>query len=144
MPNFEVFTKRMIPLQKKPFVTINKRGTLSLNAAAFAAIGRPDAVELLFDAAERVIGIRATDDEAEHGYPVRAQGGKEAGPFLVSGKAFSVYYGIDTTVSRRYTVELTDGALCFDLNANSVEVTSNRSKAAFGDPVPGERSDEKN
>lgn len=126
MPNFEVFTRRMVPLAKKPFVTIQKRGTISLNAAAYAALGSPPAVELLFDPVEKVVGFRPTDEEAEHAYAVRAQSNKEVGPYIVSGTAFVNYYNIDTTVSRRWTAEVLDGILCIDLKQDGTVVTSNR------------------
>ena len=45
---FETFTRRMVPLVKKPTVTIQKRGTLSFNKAAQVALGEPEAVELLY------------------------------------------------------------------------------------------------
>lgn len=127
MLNFEVFAKRMVPLTKQPYVTIQRRGTISLNAAARAALGSPDAVELLFDDAERVIGIRGAAADSGHAFPLRAQGGKQSGPYLISGHAFTVYYGIDTSASRRWPGELIDDILCVDLKEPGVEVTSNRS-----------------
>ena len=133
MPNFEVFTKRMVPLVKSPYVTIQKRGTLSLNAAAHAALGSPDAVELLYDATERVMGIRGVPDDAAHAYPLRAQGGKESGPYLVSGRAFTGYDNIDTRVSRRYSAAMSDGVLCVDLRSDGTEVSSNRSAGGSGE-----------
>lgn len=126
MPNFETFTKRMAPLAKKPYVTIQKRGTISLNAAAHAALGEPDAVELLYDRNERVVGLRAVSKEAEHAYALRAQAGKNVGPFIVSGTAFAKYYKIDTTVSRRWVGQLEGDILCIDLKQPGTEVTSNR------------------
>ncbi|MEU7937830.1 hypothetical protein [Microbispora bryophytorum] len=135
MPNFETFTKRMVPLVKQPFITIQKRGTMSLNAAAYTALGEPEAVELLYDPAERIMGFRAVAKESEHAYPLRAQAGKSIGPYIVSGTAFTKYYGIDTTVSRRWVGYLDEGVLCVDLKQSGTEVTSNRSgsRASGGD-----------
>ena len=57
MADFEVFTRRMVPLVKQPTATLQKRGTMSLNKAAHVALGSPDAVELLYDRAEQIIGM---------------------------------------------------------------------------------------
>lgn len=129
MPNFETFTKRMAPLAKKPYVTIQKRGTISLNAAAHAALGEPEAVELLYDRDERIVGLRAVSREAEHAYALRPQAGKSVGPYIVSGTAFAKYYKIDTSVSRRWVAQLEGDILCIDLKEAGTEVTSNRSAA---------------
>ncbi|MEU9834789.1 hypothetical protein AB0D67_24935 [Streptosporangium sp. NPDC048047] len=127
MPNFETFTKRMAPLVKQPFVTVQKRGIISMNAAAHALLGEPEALELLYDPKERIVGFRAVSRESEHAYPLRAQNGKSVGPYIVSGTAFVKYYNIDVAVSRRWVAYLDDGILCIDLKDAGTEVTSNRS-----------------
>jgi hypothetical protein len=138
VPNFETFTKRMTPLVKQPYVTIQKRGTISLNASAHAALGSPEAIELLYDAQEKIIGFRGVAKTAEHAYPVRAQAGKSVGPYIVSGTAFVRYYGIDTTVSRRFVGALEGNVLCIDLKLEGTVVTSNRSQeAAHGESPEG-------
>lgn len=126
MPEFETFTRRMIPLVKKPSVTIQKRGTLSINQAAFVALGSPKAVELLFDKTRRIIGMRPVDPTVEHAYPMRPQANKEVGPFIVAGGAFTKYYGIPTDESRRWFVDIEDGVLLIDLRRPGQIVTSNR------------------
>jgi hypothetical protein len=124
--DFETFTKRMIPLVKKPFVTIQKRGTMSFNKAAQVALGSPEAVELLYDKVNDVIGIRAVDPSVEHAYPMRPQANKDDGPFIVSGSAFTKYYGIKTEEARRFSAEMEDGILIIDLRSEGQVVTSNR------------------
>src|SRR5439155_10521968 len=126
MPNFEVFTRRMVPMTKQPSVTIQKRGTISLNRAAQVALGEPEAIELLFDRREQVVGIRALDPGEQHAYPLRPQGKKNAGTYLIAGTAFTRYYGIDTEVSRRWVATIEDGVLCVDLKKEGAIVTSNR------------------
>ena len=66
MATFEVFKKRMVPLVKQPYVTIQKRGTMSFNKSAHMALGEPETVELLYDPNERIIGVRAIDPDVEH------------------------------------------------------------------------------
>lgn len=127
MPNFETFTKRMVPLTKAPTVTLQKRGTLSLNKAAHVAMGEPATVELLFDKDEQVIGIRGVSSEKAHAYPVRGVG-KDATTFIVAGTAFAKYYGINTDDSRRFPAEMVEDVLCINLRGDSTIVTGNRQK----------------
>lgn len=122
---FEVFNKRMAPLAKAPSVTIQKRGTISINRVAHKMIEEAATVELLFDPEAHVIALRPSTES--HAYPIRnAQRG--SGQTQLSATAFTQYYGIDTEVSRRYEPYLEDGMLCINLDGKSVEVTSNRAK----------------
>lgn len=125
MANFETFTKRLVPLGKRPFVTIQKRGTISLNKAAHVALGTPETVELLYDSENQIIGLRPVDPTAEHAYPVRGVG-DEPTSFLVAGTAFSKHYGIETSASRRWPADVIDGVLTIDLKLEGTVVTSNR------------------
>lgn len=128
---FETFTRRMVPLVKKPYLTIQKRGTLSFNKAAQVALGEPEAVELLYDKKKNVMGVRGVDPSVQHAYPLRAQANKEVGPFIVSGSAFTKYYGIATGVARRFAAEAQDGILIVDLEHDEGQVvTSNRNGSA--------------
>lgn len=114
----------MVPLVKTPYVTIQKRGVFSFNKASQAALGMPDAVELLYDPSERIIGVRPVEPAVEHAYPLRPNA-REAG-FMVSGTAFVKYYGISCDVSRRFQAYMEEGILCIDLKQEGTEVTSNR------------------
>ena len=113
MPNFEVFTKGMVPVPKEPMVTLQKHGVLSLNAAAVAALGSPAAVELLYDRAEQIIGLRPAEADAPNAYPVWS--GKGSAPAQVSAAAFTRYYEIRTGLARRRVAVMKDGVLCIDL-----------------------------
>lgn len=133
---FEVFTKRMVPLTKAPFVTIQRRGTFSINKSAWVALGEPEAVEFMYDAEIGVIGLRKVDPAMEHAYAIRPV--KTDGPWVASGTAFTKYFNIDTEVSRRYAVTFENDVLCIDLKDGGTVVTSNRSRAnGAGDPVEG-------
>ncbi len=127
---FEVFNKKLAPLAKGPSVTIQKRGLMSVNRAAYALLGEPKAVELLFDKDERVIGLRPVDESAPHAYPLRPQSSKSgSGPLMLAGTAFTHYYGIDTSVSMRWVPTLQGDVLCIDLKQEGVIATSNRTRA---------------
>lgn len=128
---FEVFDKRMAPLAKAPSVTIQRRGVFSINRAAHKLIGEPETVELLFDRQARIIAMRASTES--HAYAIRPQTAREAGQVILSATAFTQFYDIDTSVSRRYKPFEQDGMLCIDLNGPSVAIRGNRSKTEVSD-----------
>lgn len=126
---FDVFLKQRQPATTDPAVTIQKRGAFSLNARAFADLGDPNAVELLYDADERLIGIRPSTLDSRNAYPVRVVT-KGSSSYLVTGTAFANYYGIPLGTARRWIGRMQDGMLILDLKEPGDEVTSNRAKRA--------------
>jgi hypothetical protein len=112
MPNFETFDRSVLPFAGEPHVTIQRRGTLTLNAAAWAALGSPAAVELLYDAAAGLLGLRPAASDLPHVAFVRRSTRSAAGPWVVSAMAFVHHYGIDTSSARRWAARLVDGVLC--------------------------------
>ncbi len=128
MPRFEVFTRRARPVVAQPMVTVQKAGTLGLNHAAFEALGEPEAVLLLFDPEERIIGLRRVERSDPNSYPVQKQpSGKGA---VVSGKAFAQFYGIATDQARRYPARFYDDVLGVDLNEEAAELVASRRRGA--------------
>lgn len=132
---FEVFDKRMSPLAKAPSVTIQKRGIFSINKAAHRLIGEPETLELLFDKEDQVIALRSSSEA--HAYKLRPQSARDTGQVVLAATAFTQYFDIDTTVSRRWTPYEQDGMLCIDLKGKSVEVRGNRAKKAPEGPPEG-------
>jgi hypothetical protein len=130
MPNWVTFNRRAAPVTKQPLVTIQKRGTLSLNGAAYEALGEPAAVELLYDLTERLVGFRPVDPEATHAYVPRRQG--RAANYLVSGSAFTKYFDIETDTAMRYTAEKVDGVLVVDLKQPGTDATGVRARTGKG------------
>jgi len=64
--------------------------------------------------AARRNGYQAADD-TPHGYTVRPQSPTtNTGPVIVAGTAFTQYYDIDTSMSRRWTPSVDGGILCID------------------------------
>lgn len=125
---FELFTRSMVPLTHAPYVTIQKRGTISMNKAAHHALGDPEAVELLYDRDAAKMGFRAANPANEHAYAIRATGGRteESGTYVVSATAFCKYFDIDTLVSRRWSAVVEDDVLVLDMTKEGTVVTSNR------------------
>jgi hypothetical protein len=116
----------MAPIGAQPFVTIQSKGPLSLNRAAFEALERPEAVALLYDPEERIVGLEKVAPDSLDAYPVRPQAGNN---WLVAGQAFTKFYRIDTSIARRYKAQLMEGGiLAFDLKGEWMEATSPRQR----------------
>jgi hypothetical protein len=128
MPHFQRFRRGMAPVGAQAFVTIQSKGPLSLNRAAFEALGRPEKVALLYDPEERIVGLEKVAADSLDAYPVRAQAGNN---WLVAGQAFTKFYGIDTSIARRFKAEVIEGGiLAFDLKGEWMEATSPRQRNA--------------
>lgn len=123
---FEVFDKRMAPLAKAPSITMQRRGIFSINKAAHKLIGEPESVELLFDKDAQVIAMRRSNES--HAYVIRKQTARDAGQVILSATAFTQYFNIDTSVSRRFKPYVDSDMLCIDLQGPSTEVRGNRTK----------------
>ena len=123
IPNFETFQKRSLQMPTEPMVTLQRKGPISLNRAAYEALGEPSAIELLFDRQAKIVGLRGASPRKADAYTVRTVG---KGTFLVAGGAFMKYYGIDSNVSRRFPArKYGSNILGFNLR-DGREVTSNR------------------
>lgn len=134
MMPFEVFNKRMTPLAKAPSVTIQKRGVISMNKAAHDLVDNAETVELLYDRDRQVMALRAADDSSPHAYAVRSGSKPGPGQAIVSATAFTQYYAIDTTATRRWKPFVEDGMLCVDLTTEGTIITGNRTKTVV-DPA---------
>jgi len=80
--------------------TVQKRGLISLNLAAFKALGEPATVALLFDADEGIVALRKVPRTHPNAYHVRKQGQSQS--YLVAGQGFASFNKIDTELSRRF------------------------------------------
>jgi hypothetical protein len=126
---FKVFEKGSAPVATVPSATIQKRGMISLNRAAFNLIGAPSAVQLLWDEERRVIGLRAAAIDSPNAYPARPQSSKAGkGPVLIAGSLFTRFIGLDTSDAHRWVPAIEDEILCIDLSTPGQKVLSNRAK----------------
>ncbi len=116
---FETFTRQRRH-GRQPFVTLQKKGVISLNRAAFEALDNPESVELLYDPDARLVGLRKIDSSIEHSYHVRAPVENHA-TWLISGAAFVGYYEIDTSTSVRRAARMDGDLLIIDLNDPGVD-----------------------
>lgn len=120
-----------MPSTQEPAVTIQKRGALSLNTAAFEALGSPKHVVLRYDRENELVGIQKASAAMPHSYIVRGVGNNRA-THVVSGKAFLSYYGIPRDVAIRRVGAMQGDMLVIDLKQPGVEVTGHRSRAHEG------------
>ena len=125
---FELFEKGSAPRPTTPSVTIQKRGLISINLAAFEMLGKPEAVELLWDGERRAIAIRAAKSTSHNAYLPRAQGkdSEEKGPWLIAGTLFTQHAGLDTSEAHRWVPTLEDGLLVVDVSQPGSKVSVNR------------------
>jgi hypothetical protein len=128
---FEEFKRNSMPSTQTPTITIQKRGALSLNVAAFEALGSPSHVVLLYDRESECIGIRKAAAATPHAYAVRGVGNNQA-THVVSGKAFLSYYDIPRDVARRWPATKRANMLVVDLRQPPMEVTGHSSRAHEG------------
>lgn len=125
---FEVFKKSSAPVPTVPSVTIQKRGLISLNRAAFKMLREPEAVELLWDSGRRIVGLRSSSIQSPDAYPARPQSTKsDRGPILIAGSLFTRYIGLDTSEAKRWVPYMEGDVLCLDLTVEGQPVSSNRS-----------------
>jgi hypothetical protein len=111
---FEEFTRKAARAAGTPYITIQKRGVLALNQAAFAALGEPKSVTLLFDRDRQLVGFRAADASNEHAYAVRSN--SKGTTHLITGALFTSHYGISTHTARRWKAQVIENdILAIDL-----------------------------
>jgi hypothetical protein len=132
LPEFEVFqgkNGRSVQTVTEPTLSIGRQGGFTLNRTAYETLGRPVAVELLYDRSKRIIGIRPADPKGPNSYKVVAT--YKDLRFEISGKAFMTFYGIDlptVTTALRWPVTMIDGVLCVNLNDPPVKVAKGPSQ----------------
>jgi hypothetical protein len=128
LTGFEEFDRRGVPVGAKPFVTVQKKGTLSLNRAAFEALGSPKMVVLLYNPERKIIALRPSDEDNPRAYPVRRLG-ERGNTYIVAGTAFTAHYEIPTEPARRFQATKADGnILLIDLTSDSTVVTGPRGR----------------
>jgi hypothetical protein len=125
---FETFTRQR-RVGRQPYVTIQKKGVISINQAAFDALDSPEFVELLYDRDARLVALRKVDSSVEHRYQVRAPVEGHA-TWVISGAAFVSYYEIDASTSVRRPARTEGDLLIIDLNHPGVD---SRSEEGDGD-----------
>ncbi len=99
-----------------PTVRIQKSGEIHINEPAIELIGKPQAVELLYDPQNNALGIRPSDTKTPYAFP-RRRDKQRPHVHIFAGRSFTLFHGIDTSNARRFPAKLVDGILVADLNA---------------------------
>lgn len=123
---FELFDRRVAASTKEPIASIQKSGSIGLNAAAHDLLDRAEMVEFLFDRSRQVLALRPVDD-SPHGYKLRQP--SSTGYTSVFAAALFEAYDIDRSESRRFIAHMEDGMLCIDLNEPSTSKGSQQHEA---------------
>jgi hypothetical protein len=97
-------------------VTLGHKSTFYLNGVAYEAMGRPSAVEMLFEGNERVIGLRRTDPSKKNAFKLRLHG--KGNYWRLAASAFCKHFRIKAAETVMFEdVDLDDhGVLMLDLN----------------------------
>ncbi|MDQ2787943.1 MAG: hypothetical protein M3Y58_23410 [Chloroflexota bacterium] len=120
MPLQEFKNVRAKGPEHKPWISVLRKGRVSLNAVALDDLGNPTHVVLLFDPETREFGVRAAKPEEMHAYKLRkeTEGTAESASVL----ALWSYYDID--VDRyvgRYPAKKTNNILVISLSEKGAE-----------------------
>ena len=101
MPNFVEFDRQdSHSVPDEPMFTLQRRGLISLNQAAFKALGEPAAVALLYDPDGGIVGLRKVPRTYHNGYHVRKQANSRS--YLVGAQGFTSFHKINTDLPRRF------------------------------------------
>ncbi len=95
-------------------VSLSVRGVITLNQLAYEELGSPQAVELLFDPEEKLIGLRPVEKSVRHGYRVRKQGKNNS--YLIGAKAFCNFNSIEHSETKAFNeVAMDDDVMVLNL-----------------------------
>lgn len=79
-------------MKDKIRVTINLKGALILNQKAFQDLGRPMAVELMFDRTYGVIGVKKTRPDAHNAFPVKKA--SKGNAYRINANPFCLFFDL--------------------------------------------------
>src|SRR5260221_5979415 len=91
MPEFVEFSRDdLVGRREPPLFAFRARGRLSFNETVYGALGEPEAVALLFDASEAIIGLRKVEPHYPNGYQVRKQ--ERPRSYLIETQDFAAHH----------------------------------------------------
>jgi hypothetical protein len=129
MPNFVEFSRQDSRRDDEPMFTLQTRGNISMNHAAFKALGEPAAVVFLYDGDEGIVAFRKVARNYPNGYMVRKQ--PNASSYLVAAQGFTSFNKINCDDSRRFVGhDYGDHTWGFHLAEGVVIKSTRRSRAA--------------
>ncbi len=138
---FEVFNKHVAAAAGERRLTIQKGGAITLNTASYAALGRPSAVSLTYDADQHVLTLCAVDRHCGGAVPVNRAGNAPGGPWKIGTSAILRQHDIGTATARRWSPRAVDRCLQIDLDDPRADADQINSPDTFApDVAPSSRS----
>ena len=116
--NFESFANpRPVMPPNKMRASIAPHGDFYLNRAVVEALGWPEAVTMMYDRGQNIIGIKPADPEDGGGYPLRPKGGRSRSRNVFAG-SFCRHFRIAPPGTLNFRAPRLDkgGVLLLDLN----------------------------
>jgi hypothetical protein len=116
--NFERFEEKpRVPNGNEPHVSIFSYGKIYLNRRAIEMLGEPDAVALLFDSKQQVIGIEAVPPSRSYAFRLNKKDKRSLGSTIAATSFFN-HHKIrpSETLAFRNPALNEDGILILDLN----------------------------
>lgn len=127
-PNFEVFDVRYKKPSEGPTLAIQRRGAFALNREAFDELGSPEAVYLLFDPQQRIIGLAKKPGGVPGVYPVTMRSTGKT--YIINALAFCKHYGIDLSEARLFSAQMIGDTLAVDIK-EPLEIVTRHSLAGY-------------
>lgn len=121
-----------------PCVTIRRAGQFALNTAALEALGQPEAVVLLFDKDEKMVGFQASDPADPNAFSLRLRTAPEVVRPTIPARTFLRHYGIERRETRRYPALFFSEMLVIDLKDEDEATPPATSGGPIEVPVPTE------
>jgi hypothetical protein len=136
MPKFVEFSRREArAASEDPMFTLQVRGLISFNHAAYIVLDEPTAVALLYDARERIVALRKVPKNHENAYLVRHQ--QNAQSYTVGAEAFTRFHGLTVPVALRFPGNhYGDDIWGFDLSQGTPAASRGRGRRP-ADSTPG-------
>ncbi len=90
---WEEFTQKSTVKADTIRVSLNARGNFALNQKAVDLLGNPEAIVLMYDRVNRLIGLKTSSADVNHAYQLKRQGTSQS--YFLRAKSFCNFYGID-------------------------------------------------
>ena len=103
-----------------PHITLSAKGVILMNNIAFEKMGAPEAVELRYDPANSVIGLKPSEADAANAFPVKGKDNFRTR--IIHAKPFIRHFGIETdrTLAFLGTEIDNEGVLLLDLSSTTI------------------------
>ncbi len=112
---YELFEYRHVTMGKAPMITLQKRGTFSLNRTAYEQLGSPEHIQLLYNRKRNRVGFQVAAADAPHAYSLSPQASNSN--YQIGARSFCLYYNIPIgDGSKRFNATLEGDILSIDLD----------------------------